>query len=89
MLCRHYVQRKAGCSEGFVFLLFMKFLLYDFTRKDALRSVCSLLCPGCDSGFHRDEGNVKLMSELQGACTVLFCIAHFTAVQVISSLIPQ
>ena len=62
----------------------MKFLLYDFTRKDALGTVCSLLCPGCDSGFHRDEGNAKLMPELQGACMVLFLVAHLTAVHLFS-----
>lgn len=34
-----------------------------FTRNDALGVVCSLLCPGCDSGFDRDEENANMMSE--------------------------
>lgn len=44
-------------------------VLLGFIRKNALGTVCSLLCPGCDSGFDRDDANAKLTSE---ACNVLF-----------------
>lgn len=40
-------------AQTALFLLFMKFLLQGFIRKDALGTVCSLLCPGCDSGLER------------------------------------
>lgn len=82
MLCSHYVQREAGRSEGFVFLLFMNFLLWDFTREDALGAVCSLLCPGSDSGFDRDEENVNLTSEAHDGLKMLFKAVDMTVLRV-------
>lgn len=79
MLCSHYVQREAGRSDSFVFLLFMKFC-WVFIRKNALGTVCSLLCPGCDSGFDRDEANVKLTSEAHNVLFMFCASRHDNAV---------
>lgn len=63
VLCSHYVQREAGRSEGFVCLIYEVPYCSVLLAKNALGAVCSLLCPGCDSGFDRDEVNANLTSE--------------------------
>lgn len=60
--------RRAAAQRPLFCVVFslMKFLLQDFIRTDALETVCSLLCSGCDwMFFNEDEGNVNPTSEAQ------------------------
>lgn len=76
MLCCHYVQRQTSCSEGFVFTHVYEVLLWDFTGKDVLGTVCSLLSLACDSAFHEDEGNVDLTATPHAALQHLVTSMH-------------
>ncbi len=65
----------SGWFRGLCFSLVYEVLTVE---KDALGAVCSLLYPGCDSGFDRDEVkvNVTLVQFFAVDVTALCTIRH-------------
>lgn len=72
--------------EALFLLMFMKFLLWDFTGKDVLGSVCSLLCPACDSAFLEDEGNLTAAQCVRLKAHIVTSMHAFLCKYVISLL---